>query len=954
MKASFAQNYNFSLYGLKEGLAQSQIMSIYQDHNHLLWLGTFGGVSHFNGTEFTSYSKANGLASNTIHSITEDKNNHIILGTEAGLSILTVGKAENLNFKDPVRQLICDKDKNIWGISKNKLFKLVNKEVVFIDQDFAKEVTGLSLDLKGNVYISAYGRGIYVLKNNLWVLAVPYPPDDKYIYVRKILFDRKVENKFYLLTSFGLYVGYKNTLKPYTVVSAKDNPFYALEQDDVGNLWIGTQRGAYLIRQDSTVIYLNHENGLSQNRINKIFKDAENNIWLSADGVGLYKYEGDGFVRFDKFKGVNYSIAISSIIADKNNDLWIGTFNNGLIKYNGDSAWYLNKPELKNKTVFCLYSDTEKNVWISIQGSGIWKYDGVILKQIIPPKAYDYNTILVDQQNTIWYANPYNCFYVKKNGIEQRISGFKGYVSHLYELNSNTILLGTTKGVYLIKDFIFNENNRIKALDGTNVLAIKKYRNEILFGTLGDGIISWNLKTKATQKYTTLNGLSSNDVYSLAFDDNGKLWTGTGRGINKLGYTTKTHQFEIINDRNAIIIECNQNAILNYKERILVGTIAGIIACKPNVNTDTAVRPYVYIRRLIVHTKNTINADSIIRVADRASKPINLAANQNQITISFKGIFLTSPQNIAYEYRLKGVEEQFSRQVKMEEVEYPFLNPGNYTFEVRAVVNGKHSNTAQIRFIIATPFYDTLLFKSGVILVAILLIYLSQHYILKARIRRKREIENIKLTEQTKIRKQTAEDFHDDIGNKLTRINVLAEILDNKIDDIQKNEKELVKMIRDNAQTLYAGTKDILWALDPKSDNLYEILAYIKSFGIDLFTGTGICFKMEGLLPEYQETHLSMEVNRNLTLIFKEILTNVLKHAVAKNVTIKIKRTPKNTIDILVNDDGKGFFITMVREGRGLNNIKTRAKRINATVETQSALGKGTSIVIATSIFVTL
>ncbi|WP_182922923.1 ligand-binding sensor domain-containing protein [Pedobacter planticolens] len=954
LKVGHAQNYNFSLYGLKEGLAQSQIMAMYQDHNHLLWLGTYGGVSHFNGTDFTSYSKANGLASNTIHSITEDGKNRIILGTEAGISIITAGKIENLNFKEPVGQLVCDKNKTVWGLSRYGLFKLVNNQVVFGRQTFAKEATALSLDLKGNAYISVYGEGIYALKNDTWVLTYPFPANAKNIYGRKILFDNKTPNKFYVLTPQGLYVNEKNTFKPYTLVLAKDNLFSSIEQDNIGNLWIGAQRGAYLVRQDSTVIYLNNENGLSQKRINKIFKDVENNIWLSSDGEGLFKYEGDGFVHFDKFKGVNYSSVISGIVADKNDNLWIGTFSNGLINYNSknNTAWYLNRPEFKNKTVFYLYKDADKNVWAAIQGNGIWKYDGTELKQAILPKPYDYNIVLIDKQKTLWYTTPFNCFYVK-NGVEYRISGFKGYANSLRQLNDNTMLLGTTKGVYLIKDFIFDENNRIKELDGVNVLSINAYRDEILFGTLGDGIISWNPKTNSRQKYTTLNGLSSNDIYSLTFDGNGNLWTGTGRGINKLGYNNAAHKFEIINDRNPIVIECNQNAILNYNGRILVGTIAGVVAAKPNLIADPAVKPYVYIRRLTVHYDQAKNADSIIRIATAISKPISLDADQNQLTISFKGVFLTSPQNVVYEYRLKGVEEDFSRQIKMEEVEYPFLEPGNYTFEVRAVVNGKKSNTAQLNFIIATPFYATWWFKILVILGIILLIYLGQHYILKARIKRKREIEAIKLNEQTKIRKQTAEDFHDDIGNKLTRINVLSEILDKKITETQTDEKELVKMIRDNAQTLYSGTKDILWALDPKSDNLFEILNYIKSFGIDLFQGTGVNFKMEGLVAEYQQTHLSMEVNRNLTLIFKEVLTNALKYAEAKSVIIKISVTDKKTIDILVTDDGKGFSTEKITQGRGLNNIKTRANRIDSTAQIQSEPEKGTNITISTNIFVT-
>jgi signal transduction histidine kinase len=96
-----------------------------------------------------------------------------------------------------------------------------------------------------------------------------------------------------------------------------------------------------------------------------------------------------------------------------------------------------------------------------------------------------------------------------------------------------------------------------------------------------------------------------------------------------------------------------------------------------------------------------------------------------------------------------------------------------------------------------------------------------------------------------------------------------------------------------------------------------------------------------------------MEFNRNLTLIFKEMLNNVLKHAEAKQVLIMVIETEHNTINILTTDDGKGFDIDTVDRGRGLNNIQTRCKRIKSTFQISSVKGKGTTTTISTRIPVT-
>jgi signal transduction histidine kinase len=198
-------------------------------------------------------------------------------------------------------------------------------------------------------------------------------------------------------------------------------------------------------------------------------------------------------------------------------------------------------------------------------------------------------------------------------------------------------------------------------------------------------------------------------------------------------------------------------------------------------------------------------------------------------------------------------------------------------------------DTANFSFEIVPPFYKTLTFQISAVLFFVLIGFGLQNIWHHSKIQRQQVIEAMKQEEKIKIRQQTAEDFHDDLGNKLTRISILSEILNAKIDHHKTDQRGLVDQIKQNAAALYNGTKDILWALDPKSDNLYETLVHIKEIGIELFQDMPVNFKFDGIEQNLQlkQVKLPMEYSRNITMIFKESLNNALKHAEASEVTLE-------------------------------------------------------------------
>ncbi|WP_293302157.1 two-component regulator propeller domain-containing protein [Pedobacter sp. UBA4863] len=940
----WAQNYNFTNYNLKEGLPQSQVSVIFQASNRLLWLGTNGGLSCFDGNTFTSYSKADGLLSNNINCITEDAQHRIIIGSNNGINVVEKGLVKKIAANRPITNLHRALDGTIWGISDRKLFRLRNNKMEFQDPEYDSATT-INVDSKGNLYVALRGLGVLVLKGEKWKKYIDFPKEISDNYVVKLLFDKKNQQRLYIITlRKGIFIYENGRLIPFYSNTAIEAYFDA-DIDANQNIWIATMKGAYLLAPDKSLIVFNSQNGLTDNRIAAVFNDAENNIWISSFTDGIFKFDGNAFIKYDRYKGRHIGFPISGLAVDKHQNLWVSTFNNGVFKFDGNVITQPDSSLFSNKNIYLLGSDNDQNIIVSLQNQGLWKHDGKRFAQVPFTEGINISAFVQDTAGAFYLGEMTSIIYLK-NHMFEKISGFKGWVSCLYNYAKDSILLGTSSGAYLIKDKKIQYQFNIPALNDMYVLCIIKQENHILFSTLGDGIISYNTKTKKTAKITTLKGLNSNDVYSLLFDKKGFLWASTGRGINKLKPNRNTGEYEVIT-KNSPIVECNQNALVKYGDDIIVGTTSGVMLCNTAQIQQKNNAPFVFLQKINAYHKTNKEKDTSFYINESAQGPLQLNFNQNHVSISYKGISLNNPQNINYRYKLIGLDNEFSKPITSTEVEYSVLKPGSYTFQVYAEVSGQKSAVHQFSFVIVPPFYDMWWFKLLVIALFIFLLWAIIYSIFKKREQKKKQIEQIKLQEQAKIRKQTAEDFHDDIGNKLTRINVLSEILDKKINEQQADQKKLIRMIKENAGFLYTGTKDVLWALDPKSDNFYEIMQHIRDFGIDLFQDTTVSFQMEDVQEQYRQRHMSMEQNRNLTLIFKEILTNILKHAHANKVTISVFEEANKTIKIQVIDDGIGFDLNEIKQGQGLENIKTRCKRINAGLVIKSGIKNGTSIVIS-------
>ena len=962
-----AQRFSFTQYNIEHGLTQSQARAFAQSPSRHLWIATQGGISRFDGSQFYSLTRSeNGLASMAVSALVTDESGRIFIGTHDGLSVFDGKRIRNYRLADKegfsrIHALIKNKKGEIYGLNNQQLFTFSQDKMISVKYSGIPDepVTAIMFSPEGNLIAAVYGKGIYELTGRAWKLKTQLPEPSgslKPFYVIQLFFDRNAKDKLWIVTHDKIFTFHNDQLKEFEndQLESETVKFLSIEQDESNNLWVGTLMGAYCISSKKTQFF-NSLNGFTDNAVNKIFRDAENNMWFATEGAGIYKYDGDQTMILDKAQGLSNEV-VMGFATDREGAMWMHCFGNTLFKLHSGNKIDIKLPvaDSIHYSISHLFNDKDGNIWIGTNGAGLWKYDGKKF-DTFPyqrgkvPKVIRH--IMQDTHGIIWLATATGC-YLLSDGKFSHLKKPDAFAGGLLEIGTDSVLVNTQRGNFLVT----GKERRVqliprKELQRVDLYCMAAFKNKVFFGTGEDGIWIWDLERNTYQNLTRKNGLYSNTIYSLIADGKGNVWTGTGRGINKIKYNAKADRFTVSGAEYSkrITVECNQNAMFLDQNKLWVGTTKGAVIFDLNDSTTKKEKPYIVLQSVKLLTSEVNNKLESFSAANGFPLPqeLELPFRKNHINLNFKGIYLTNPSDVLYQYRLVGLDDTFSNPTANSSVNYQTLPPGDYVFEARALNSAGiiSDNMLRFPFSITPAFYQTVFFKLGIILFLVLSGIALQAYLHRRKNLRLQQIESMKREERLKARQQTAEDFHDDLGNKLTRISILTDILNMKLNGEHQEEKQLIHQIKENASSLYRGTKDILWALDPKSDNLYEILSHISEFGMELFQDTAIEFNYEGITEQLTNTMLPMEYSRNISMIFKEALNNSLRHAEAHHVFLKVSDLEKSIV-ISLKDDGNGFDQEHAHKGLGLNNIYLRAKRLGAGLDVCSAIGNGTNITL--------
>ena len=312
---------------------------------------------------------------------------------------------------------------------------------------------------------------------------------------------------------------------------------------------------------------------------------------------------------------------------------------------------------------------------------------------------------------------------------------------------------------------------------------------------------------------------------------------------------------------------------------------------------------------------------------------IALPFGQNFCTVEFISINYNNPHKLQYGHQLLGIDSSWVYSGNQRRASYANLGSGTYPLKIRVSNDGWNwiENTQPINIVVTPPFWSGWWYQLVVILIIFLVLFIIYKVRVNAAISQVLEIAEIRKKESESLRLIMAQDFHDEMGNKLASIIVLVSTLQLLIKDQSKDVQKSLFRIEKASKQLFDGTKSFIWSINPESDHIGAIITYVNNFGSELFENTPIGFSVEDHIHvSEREKKLPTGYSRQLFFILKEAMTNALVHSKCQNIILSYsfeKASEKLTVSL--EDDGVGVSLEQLNSSRGLNNMKSRAIKIN-------------------------
>ena len=719
----FSQTYFFKNFTVENGLPQSQVLSIFQDASGRLWIGTNqGGVARYDGTlyngnSFENITETNGLASNVVFSITQSKTGLFYLATYNGLSIYDGKKFKNLTIENGlnsnnVLKVLEDKKGKVWlGTSKGVCY-FENDSIIKLSGDTLLDqsvVLNIVEDSKGNLWFCSTSNGLFQY-NNGTIKNYSTKNGLGSDYVSSII--QRGTESYWVSTYEGLFELNGEKITPVKIPSEHfDIPFYEFCKDDIGNLWVGSSEGVFKLHNGEFTKF-KKSNGLVDNNIWKIIQDREGNMWFASKTNGLSKLSSEMFFSYT-IKDSLPDDGIEALFQDSSGLYWIGT-KRGATTFDGKKfKTYKEKNGLSSEWVTSFEQEKNGNILIGT-GRGITNYDGRKFTQLpAEDKAlFHIQDILVEENGTVWLATWGGIAKVENKKIIpfKLAEKFTDKTYCIYKDSEGIIWFGYEDGVLRYNGTSVQQMNKGNGFIGGRVRCIDEDENwELWFGT-NDGLYRYNRRYPT--HFSEKEGLKSSAIYSLVFDKFNSMWLGMAKGINNI-----TVKGDVLNRNRYYGIEdgfpggCSNNAMLiDNKEKIWIGTTYGLVVYQPEFDKPENHEPITVIKSIRLESQPTTDWKLFADSVDSKNIPVNLVLdyNRNHLTFDFVGISLTNPHEIAYQYYLKGFDNDWLPITYKTEVPYSNLPPGHYEFLVKSgteedIVNAK---SVSFKFIIEPPFWQ--------------------------------------------------------------------------------------------------------------------------------------------------------------------------------------------------------------------------------------------------------
>jgi ligand-binding sensor domain-containing protein/signal transduction histidine kinase len=969
--------YHFTNYTTSDGLPSSTVWDFLETRTGDYWIGTLRGLCRFNpylapsntgNRMFTTYEPDDGKET-LFGALFEDSRGIVWCGSSRGVYRLEQEggdwRLREENIKASIYNFVEDRQGALWIAADNGLYRRLpdGKVERYTNENGlpSNSIRGLLVHSDGSIWVGTNG-GLCQLKRDIGIgtmivsrLINPYkgnPVGSTWLFedANHHVWVCGGQGLFELLPDKGDYQA-----RFYSAAQGLSGTFiWSMTEDRDGNPWIATNTGGVMKMARNGLTTWRQDNGLDADFVMGISEDQAGELCLTSrsnKGLLISRFDGEQFKTIQPFypKGLlpRDDEAQQGILQDRSGEWWIPT-GSGLLRYgkagsldhlslSGPKAVYTMKHGLCSNHPFRLFEDSRGDIWIGAFVSSITS--GVTRWERKTEKFYRYS-------------------------LEDGVPG--GTPSGFAEDLWGNIWITFHSGVAArSRDGRFTSFRLVSPPPGRRMHDVYSDRaGRVWIGTADSGVFrvdNPNDQQPQFTNYTVKEGLSSNDVWDITDDDLGQIYFATGRGLDRLNPATKQiKHFTTIDGLTSNYV------LMVYRDRhgaIWAGTQRGVSRLVPEPDPPSQPPP-VFINRIRIAGEQypmTALGESSVAIPD-------LSPGQNKLNIDFFGLSLAVGEALRYQYILEGAGADWSEVSERGNVDFANLRPGSYRFVVRAINSDgtASSQPASVTFKILLPIWLRWWFVGLVVFVVAAIFYSFYRY----RTARLREVNAAlaeaqraeealgrsrteRLAELERVRARIATDLHDDIGSSLTQIAILSEVAHQQAGGgASENGSEPIARIISVSNELVDTMSDIVWAINPKKDHLSDLRQRMRRFASDVFTARQIAFHFRAPDSE-RDIELGANVRREVFLIFKESVNNVVKHSGCTRAELEFQ-IEGDWLVLKVTDNGKGFdsmlalddsatVISSAKGGNGLPSMRKRAQEMGGEFQIVSRIGEGTT-----------
>ncbi|MGJ7032549.1 two-component regulator propeller domain-containing protein [Niabella hirudinis] len=764
---------HFSTISVEKGLSQSTVWTVTQDHLGFIWLGTRDGLNRYDGRSFTVYRPAKDrkkqVSSYYVRYLFTDKGGTVWIGGNGGVNSYNylTNTFESFNIiPGPgewfISSIIQDPEGGIWAASNaGELYRLDAS-----GKKFVQKVTGTLSGIKEIYSLSFWGGDILLGSDR--GLSLYSPSSNKITPVLAAAVTTRVNCLFkdgsyiwagtegdgliQLNTASGSFIKYMHQAG--NPSSIANNNVRGIAKDEEGVLWVGTFTGLAIMKVPGLFQNYYHdpknEFSIGQNSVRSIYRDRQNGMWLGTYYGGVSYFHSQG-VTFNSLNQNSEQAALNDNVVnvirqDGDGNFWIGTEGGGLnywVPGENKIRYFIsreNAPGLSSNNIKSIEFAGDGTLLVGTHNKGLnifnpvtganknFRYNAADPKGIAGDMVY---ALLKDHAGRLFIGTRtgLNLFdrtaetfaLVEKDSRGKNISSTG--ITYLMEDRKNRVWIGTINGINILDagKMVFEQLDNRSLSNAIINFIYEDSRGRVWVGTR-DGLNLYDENKKSFVSYKEKEGLLRGNINSILSDNEGNLWITTNTSIVKYNPDkNQSAQFDskdgLQNNQFNIYASCKA-----YDGQLFFGGLNGITYFSPQMFNQKPLSLQIAFTGLEVFGQLVTPNDStgILKKYINDAESLRFANEYRQFTILFNTFNYISDSRTRYLYKLDGFDKDWQQAEGLPRASYTNLQPGSYTFHVKALgPQGEESPERTLSITVKPVWYKSSLFYALILVLTV-------------------------------------------------------------------------------------------------------------------------------------------------------------------------------------------------------------------------------------------